>query len=302
MKFAFIARQRSESERESPSETVRLMCRWLGVSKSGFYASVVRSPSKRSLSNQRLKLEIRASHEKSRRRYGAPRVHAELKAQGEICGKNRVAKLMREDGLKGKKARQFKLTTLSNHNKTVASNLLSRQFAILNREMNTAWAGDITYLPTREGWLYLATLIDLSSRRVVGWSLDSSLEDSLTIRALRMALATREIPRDREVLHHSDRGSQYASRDYQLTLLERGITPSMSRKGDCWDNAVSESFFATLKAEIVADAKWESRSQARREVVEYLNWYNFDRRHSTLGYLTPAEYEVKMLQETSPAA
>jgi transposase InsO family protein len=278
------------------------MCRWLDVSKSGFYAAIRRSPSKRSLSNQKLKLEIRAVHASSRRRYGAPRVHAELKANGETCGHNQVARLMREEGLKGKKSRRFKVTTMSSHNKRVAPNLLGRSFDISNRRMNSAWAGDITYLPTREGWLYLAALLDLSSRRIVGWSLASSLEEALTMRALEMALATREVRRGTEVLHHSDRGSQYASTDYQSTLENNGITPSMSRKGDCWDNAVAESFFATLKAELVTDAKWESRSQAKRELIEYLNWYNFDRRHSTLGYRTPAEHEMKMLQESSPAA
>jgi putative transposase len=298
VKIAFIARQRSERA----SETVRLMCRWLGVSRSGFYAATRRSPSKRSVSNQKLKLEIRAVHAGSRRRYGAPRVHAELKANGMTCGHNQVARLMREEGLKGKKARRFKVTTMSRHNKAVAPNLLARSFDISKRKMNSAWAGDITYLPTRDGWLYLAALIDLSSRRVVGWSLASSLEETLTMRALQMALATREIRYRTEILHHSDRGSQYASTAYQFALNSHGITPSMSRKGDCWDNAVAESFFATLKAELVADAKWESKSQARREVIEYLTWYNFNRRHSTLGYLAPAEYEMKMLQESSPAA
>lgn len=298
MKFAFIARRRLEY----PGETVRLMCKWLDVSRSGFYAAIRRSPSQRSLSRQKLKLEIRAVHAASRRRYGAPRVHAELKASGETCGHNQVARLMREEGLKGKKAQRFKVTTMSSHNKEVASNHLARSFDISDRKMNTAWVADITYLPTREGWLYLSALIDLSSRRVVGWSLASSLEEALTMRALKMALATREIRCRTEMIHHSDRGSQYASTAYQSALKSHGITPSMSRRGDCWDNAVAESFFSTLKAELVVDAKWESRSQAKREVIEYLNWYNFDRRHSTLGYLAPAEYEMKMLQESSPAA
>ena len=298
MKFAFIARQR----RERPGETVRLMCIWLGVSRSGYYAALRRSPSKRSLSHQKLKLEIRAVHEISRRRYGAPRVHAELKSHGVSCGHNQVARLMREEGLRAKKSRRFKVTTNSSHHKAVAPNRLARSFDVYNRRMNTAWSADITYLPTREGWLYLAALIDLSSRRIVGWSVDSTLEDALTMRALSMALTTREIRKETGMLHHSDRGVQYASIDYQSALEAHGINPSMSRKGDCWDNAVSESFFATLKAELVADAKWESKSQAKREVIEYLNWYNFDRRHSTLGYLSPAEYEKKMLLESSPAA
>lgn len=299
MKFAFIARQKNEA----PSETVRLMCSWLNVSRSGFYAALRRSPSRRSMSDQKLKLEIRSVHASSRRRYGAPRIHAELKAHGETCGHNRVARLMRVEGLKGKKARRFKATTMSSHNKAVAPNLLARRFNISDqKKINSTWVGDITYLPTREGWLYLAGLIDLSSRRVVGWSVAQTLDESLTMRALQMALATRDIQDGGNVLHHSDRGSQYASKGYQAALHNHGITPSMSRKGDCWDNAVAESFFATLKAEMVADAKWESRSQAKREIIEYLNWYNFVRRHSTLSYLTPAEYEKKMLQESSPAA
>jgi len=298
VKFAFIARERTEGS----SETVRLMCRWLGVSRSGFYASHVRRPSKRSLANQRLKLEIRSVHEKSRRRYGAPRVHAELRHQGESCSKNRVARLMRDEGLKGKKAKAFRVTTLSNHKKPVVPNLLDRDFGIIDREMNTAWVADITYLATREGWLYLAALIDLSSRRVVGWSIDSSLEENLTMRALRMALISRKIRLGVRMLHHSDQGSQFVATDYRSTLNEHGIIQSMSRKGNCWDNAVAESFFATLKTELVTDARWESKSQAKREVVEYLNWYNYNPRHSTLGYLTPAEYEMKMLQEPSPAA
>ena len=209
---------------------------------------------------------------------------------------------MRDEGLMGKKAKAFRVTTLSNHKKPVVANLLDRNFGIVDREMNTAWVADITYLSTREGWLYLATLIDLSSRRVVGWSIDSSLEEALTMRALRMALITRKIREGVEMLHHSDQGSQFVATDYQAVLGEHGITQSMSRRSNCWDNAVAESFFATLKTELVSDAKWESRSQAKHEVIEYLNWYNFNRRHSTLGYLTPAEHEMKMLQESSPAA
>jgi transposase InsO family protein len=213
---------------------------------------------------------------------------------------------MRDEGLRAKKVRRFKVTTLSNPNRQAPLNLLARDFSVsksgLKRELNSAWTADITYLSTQEGWLYLAALIDLASRRIVGWSIGSTLEDALAIRALRMALSTRHLRQGNEMLHHSDRGSQYASLDYQSALTERGIKVSMSRKGDCWDNAVSESFFATLKTELVADSKWESRSQAKREVIAYLNWYNFVRRHSTLGYVPPAEYEMKMLQESSPAA
>jgi putative transposase len=290
VKFAFIAGQKSDGR----GETVRLMCKWLNVSRSGFYASIRRSPSRRSLANEKLKLEVRAVHAGSRRRYGAPRVHAELKANGKICGHNQVARLMREQGLRGKKSRRFKVTTMSSHDKPVLPNLLARRFGNSNRKMNSAWVGDITYLSTREGWLYLAALIDLSSRRVVGWSLASSLEETLTMRALQMALATREIGHGREMLHHSDRGSQYASRDYRSTLERNGIQPSMSRKGDCWDNAVAESFFATLKKELVNDAAWQTREEARASLFEYIEvWYNRERRHSSIDYLSPADYEAK---------
>jgi putative transposase len=298
VKLAFIARQR----KEGTSDSVRLMCEWLGVSRSGFYAASTRKPSRRWLANQTLKLQIRSVHERSRHRYGAPRVHAELRYQGMSCGHNRVARLMRDDGLRGAKRRCFKVTTLSGHKKAVSANILSRNFSTLNRELNTVWSADITYLRTREGWLYLAALIDLASRRVVGWSIDSMLGETLTLEALRMALATRQFGEGRSILHHSDRGAQYASGAYQAALAERGMTSSMSRKGDCWDNAVSESFFATLKTEVSSEASWQSRSQARREIAEYMNWYNFSRRHSTLKYLTPAEYEMKMLRESSPAA
>ena len=295
MRFAFIARQ---DKSEIP---VRLMCQWLEVSPAGFYASLKRAPSKRARSNARLKLEIRAVHAANRRRCGAIKIHRELKDQGISCGHNKVARLMREEGLRSKRPKPFRVTTQSTHREPVAANLLERKFSIsAQRELNRVLVGDITYLPTREGWLYMSVLIDLASRRIVGWHLSSRLDHELVLQSLMMALRARR-RRKGEMLHHSDRGVQYASQFYQRALAANGIQSSMSRKGDCWDNAVAESFFATLKTELVADAGWQTRSQARREVAEYVDWYNHKRRHQTLGYLPPARYEIELLKRNKAA-
>ena len=295
MKFAFIAR---ESESDIP---VRLMCRWLDVSPAGFYASLKRAPSKRGRSNARLKLEIRAVHSANRCRYGAPKIHLELRDQGIRCGHNRVARLMKEEGLSSKRPKPYRASTQSAHRHPVADNHLDRRFSIsVQRELNRTLVGDITYLPTREGWLYMSVLIDLASRRVVGWHTSSRLDHELVLQSLMMALRTRRL-RKGPMIHHSDRGVQYASEIYQRALAANGIQSSMSRKGNCWDNAVSESFFATLKTELVADANWETRSKAKREVAEYVDWYNHKRRHQTLGYLPPASYEIELLKRRSVA-
>jgi transposase InsO family protein len=295
VKFAFIAQQ---SESDIP---VRLMCHWLEVSPAGYYASLKRAPSKRARTNARLKLEIRAVYSANHRRYGARKIHDELRDQGISCGHNRVARLMREDGLRSKRPKPFRVTTRSDHREPVAPNLLQRDFSVsLEREINTAWVGDITYLYTREGWLYLSTVIDLSSRRVVAWQTSRTLDHTLALEALTKALRTRR-PKRGGMMFHSDRGVQYACEAYQLALAFEGIRSSMSRKGDCWDNAVAESFFATLKTELAADARWETRSQAEREVAEYIDWYNHKRRHQTLGYLPPATYEIEMLKRKNAA-
>ena len=257
--------------------------------------------SSRARANERLKLEIRAVHRWSKRYYGAIKVQKELNGRGIECGHNRVAKLMSESGLRSKRARKFRVTTNSDHNFPVARNELLRKFDLsMNMEKDRAWASDITYLWTHEGWLYLAVVMDLSSRRIVGFSLDHRLERFLPLSALSMALKRRR-PR-RGLLHHSDRGSQYASREYRELLDERGAIASMSRLGDCWDNAVVESFFATLKFELAADANWQTRKAARLAVVEYIEvWYNQQRRHQTLGYLTPVEYENEVLKRAKAA-
>ncbi len=297
MKYACISRHRGV-----PGEpSVRLMCELLDVSPAGFYASLKRGPGPRAKSDQKLKLEIRAFHKESKQRCGAPSVHRELKALGIECGRNRVARLMREDGLRSKRPRAFRVTTQSSHTRPVAENLLNRRFAVAaQRALNRVWVADITYLPTREGWLYLAVVLDLASRRVVGWNAGRRIDEELTLNALRAALAQR-CPTE-GLLHHSDRGAQYAAENYQQALGGNGIRCSMSRRGNCWDNAVAESFFATLKTELVSDARWETRESAHRALFEYIEvWYNRRRRHSSLGYVSPAQYELEKYQESRAA-
>lgn len=277
---------------------MRLMCRMLDVSPSGFYASARRAPSQRATTDQRLTLHVRAAHARSARRYGAPRIHRELRDAGLRCGRKRVARLMREDGLRAKRVHAFRRTTQSDHAHPVADNALARQFDVRAiGAVNRVWAADITYVPTREGWLYLAVVLDLFSRRVVGWATSARLETPLATSALQMAFARRRLDPDRLLLHplvhHSDRGSQYASTDYRAHLAVHGVTCSMSRKGNCWDNAVAESFFATLKTELVHGAAWHSRVEATGALADYVDrWYNHVRRHSTLGYMSPVQYEL----------
>ena len=294
MKYACIARHVGEFP-------VRLMCRLLAVSPAGFYAARRRAPSAHARADARLRLEIRAAHATSRRRYGAPKIHRELRAQGIRCGRKRVARLMRAEGLQAKRVRAFRITTQSAHRHPVAANQLGRRFALAQHPVrDRAWAADVTYLPTRDGWLYLAVVLDLASRRVVGWCAEARLDHTLTLRALRMALAHRRPTAGG--LHHSDRGAQYAAEAYQALLTAHRLTPSMSRVGDCWDNAVVESFFATLKTELVVDARWPTRQAAQRDLFEYIEvWYNRQRRHATLDYCTPAEYERTRLVEAHAA-
>jgi putative transposase len=268
---------------------VRLLCATLEVSPAGYYAW---RHSPRSAQEQRrdaLLVEIRAVHAEVKARYGSPRIHAELVARGHDCCVNTVAKLMHEGGIAAKTARKFRCTTTdSDHNFPVAENLLDRQFN--PSEANEVWLADITYIPTREGWLFLAAVEDLYSRRVVGWAMAEHMESRLVVDALAMAVQWR-LP-DEGLLAHSDRGSQYASEHYQLLLAKHGITCSMSRRADCWDNAPMESFFASLKKELVHDADFATRAEARAAIFEYIEvFYNRQRRHSSLGYVSPAEYE-----------
>jgi len=294
VKYTCIEAHRGEFE-------VSLMCRVLEVSRSGFYAAQKRGVKECERADQRLRLEIRSIYQASRRRYGSPRVHEELKAQGILCGRKRVERLMREDGLQAKRRRRFRVTTNSAHAHPIALNLLNRRFTAAEvGGLDQVWVGDITYVPTRQGWLYLAVVLDLASRRVIGWAMKDTLEASLATDALTMALTQRQPGRG--LLYHSDRGVQYAAGEYRALLAGRGITCSMSRKGDCWDNAVAESFFATLEWELIEESDWHTHREARRDIFEYLEiWYNRRRRHSTLGYKSPADYEEE-LALTSRAA
>ena len=281
MRFPFIAAEKA-------NHSVRMLCRCMRVSRSGFYAWRRRAESERRKEDRRLTEAISKAHVESRCTYGSPRVHAELHEAGERLSRKRVARLMREAGLQARRRRRFKRTTDSDHTFPVASNVLDRRFTV--EGPNLWWAGDITCIPTDEGWLYLAVLLDLFSRRVVGWSMASTITRQLAIDALRMALDARAP--GRELGHHTDRGSQYASTDYRKLLDARGITCSMSRRGNCWDNAVSESFFSSLKMECVYREHFVTRAQARAAVFDYIEvFYNRQRRHSTLGQISPAEFE-----------
>jgi putative transposase len=285
---------------------VRLMCTALAVSVGGYYAAERRRqgmPTARTTADGRLLVAVRAAHAASQRRYGAPRVHQELRATGTRVAKKRVARLMRADGLAARRApRRRPVTTDSGHGEPVAPNTLARRFAVAEVPgVNAVWVGDITYVPTREGWLYLAVVLDLKSRRVVGWATRHTLEGALALDALTWALADRRPSAG--LLHHTDRGSQYASRAYRALLAAHGLDCSMSRRGDCHDNAVAESFFATMEHELLADADFASRAEARQAIFVFIEvWYNRQRRHSSLGYVSPATYEQQLTAHPARAA
>jgi putative transposase len=270
---------------------VRLMCRALKVSPAGYYAFGARPESERTRKNRALLVEIRAIHEKSRRTYGSPSIFDALRTRGHRVSEKRVARLMHANGIRAKTVKKWRATTDSRHKLPVAPNALERQFAVT--APNRVWAGDITYISTAEGWLYLAVVLDLYSRAVIGWAMGSRLTASLASEALTMALMQRQPAIG--LLHHSDRGVQYASHDYQNRLASAGIRCSMSRKGNCWDNACVESFFATLKKELIHDARYATREDAKHDVFEWIEvFYNRQRRHTTLGYRSPAEFEAIM--------
>ena len=267
------------------------LCAALQVTRSGYYAWLTRPESARAQEDTRLLEQMTAIHQKSRQTYGHRRIHADLRQDGETCGKGRVARLMRQHKLVARLRRKHRMTTDSTHQEPVAPNLLNRQFAVSAPDQ--VWVSDITYISTWEGWLYLATVMDLGTRQIVGWSMGTTLERSLAINALTDALQRRRPAPG--LIHHSDRGSQYASRDYQQVLTAHGLIPSMSRKGNCWDNAPMESFFHSLKTERVYGAVYRTHAQARREIFEYIEvWYNRQRLHSALGYLSPVQYEQRL--------
>ena len=269
---------------------IRLMCRALAVSPAGYYAWRSRPESHRAVSARTLLSAIRVIHQESRETYGSPSIWDALLKQGHGVGEHRVARLMRQHGIRAKTVKKWRATTQSQHRFPVAANTLNRQFTV--ESPNRVWAGDLTYTWTAVGSLYLAVLLDLYSRAVIGWAMGVRLTVDLAERALTMALANRTPTAG--LLHHSDRGSQYAATSYQQLLATHGITTSMSRTGNCWDNACVESFFGTLKRELVYHRHYATREDATQDIFEYIEvFYNRKRRHSTLGYDSPAEYEAR---------
>lgn len=292
MKFELI-------EAEKAHFPVAFMCRQLRVSRAGYYAWGKRPESRRAQQERALAVQVAAVHQESRRTYGAPRVQHELRRRGVRVAKKRVARLMRTQGLVARARRRYVCTTHSQHAQPVAPNVLQRDFR--PPAPDRVWATDITYVPTAEGWLYLAVVLDLFSRRVVGWATGARIDRHLVLRALDMALAHRSPPRG--LVHHSDRGCQYACADYQQALRARGLVPSMSRKGNCWDNACVESFFSSLKTELVHRVRFATRNEARLALFDYLEvFYNRARLHSHLGYVSPAHYEAAALMQVQQAA
>jgi transposase InsO family protein len=271
---------------------VGVTCRVLRVSRSGYYAWQRRKPSRRALREAELISKIRKVHEESRGRYGYPRAHRALLMEGELVSRNTVAKLMRKAKIRARTRRKYvPRTTDSRHDRPVAENLLDRDFTA--SAPNRKWLADITYVPTGEGWLYLAAVLDTFSRRIVGWAMADHMESDLVAGALTMALEHRRPAAGAKLLHHSDRGSQYASDDYQHLLQRHGITVRMSGRGDCYDNAMMESFWATLKCECVHQQDYATRAQARQSIFEYIEvFYNRKRLHSSLGYVSPDTFEA----------
>jgi putative transposase len=285
VKFSFI-------QEHLCSFPIRKVCQVLEVSRSGYYAWLERPESARARRREELVVKVKAVHEETRGVYGSPRVHRALVAQGESICENTVARVMRQYEIRARTKRKFvPATTDSNHLCPVADNVLDRQFSA--PLPNLKWAVDITYIPTDEGWLYLAGVIDLCSRKIVGWSMAEHMRTELVADALSMAIVHRSPGEG--LLHHSDRGVQYASEDYLYLLQSHGMNPSMSGKGDCWDNAAMESFWATLKNELVHHEHYTTREQARQSIFEYIEvFYNRKRLHSSLGYLSPEAFEASL--------
>jgi transposase InsO family protein len=289
MKFMFIDEHRSGFR-------VKKMCRILGVSRSRYYAWRRRSKGPRQLENERLLERIKEAYKLGRRTYGSLRITKELRENGMHCGKNRIARLMKLHGIYAKTKRRFKVTTHSHHNLLVAENLLNRVFE--TDKPNKVWLSDITYIWTQEGWLYLSAIMDLYNRQVIGWSMDERLTQELVLQALNQALGRRKP--DPGVVFHSDRGSQYAGHAFRKVLDQHHFSQSMSAAGNCYDNAVMESFFHTLKTESVYFERYRTRAEARQSIFEYIEvFYNRIRRHSSLGYLSPLEFENRMLHKAA---
>jgi len=267
---------------------VTLLCRVMLVSRSSYYQYFKQQQTPNYLQQRTLEALVKSIHKASKESYGSRRISEALQGHGYPIGRYQARSLMRKLSLVAKPTKRFKVTTESNHNLPVAPNLLNRQFQV--DRPDTVWASDITYLWTHQGWLYVAVILDLFSRKVVGWSIDRRMTSELVKKALNMAVMYRQPPKG--LLHHSDRGSQYASRDYQDLLAQYGMTCSMSRKGNCWDNAVMESFYRSIKTELIHHEDFQTRDESRHAIFEYIEvFYNRRRRHSTLGYVSPCEYE-----------
>ena len=277
--------------------SITLLCEVMKVSRSGYYSWRNRGISPRQQEHERLIPMVRESHRQAKGTYGARRIADDLRALGEACGRTKAGTLMKLAGVSAKQGRKFKVTTNSKHNLPVAPNLLRRQFEV--KEPDSVYVSDITYIWTAEGWLYLAVILDLFSRRVVGWSLKKRMTKKLVMDALRMAIWRRRPSSG--LIFHSDRGSQYCSLDFQRLLKRHEMLSSMSRKGDCWDNAVAESFFGTLKTERVFFSEYRTREEARRDLVDYIEmFYNSRRRHSYLGNMSPKDFEeMQTLKEAA---
>ena len=288
MKYRFM-------QSHEPMFSIGRMSDMLGVSRSGYYHFIKRVPSQRKQEEERLLIKIKAIYEASRQTYGSPRIHAELKDQGESCSRKRIARLMKRAGIMAKMTRKFKVTTRVNANAKAAPNLLAQNFTA--EEPNQRWVADITYIYTLEGWLYVACVLDLFSRKIVGLAMKDRMTDNLVITALEQALTHRNPSSG--LMHHSDKGSQYTSRDFQKKLSQHTIIASMSGTGNCYDNAAMESFFHTLKTEHVYFERYQTREQAQKSIFEYIEvFYNRQRRHSTLNYMTPLAFEQNY-QQTS---
>lgn len=281
-----------EAEKQA-GHSVKRACELLKVSRAAFYARRSATPGPRATRDAELTEQITAVHEQSRGTYGAPRVHAALKRDGTDCGRRRVARLMRQAGLVGRHRRHKHRTTIPDPHAAIRPDLVARDFRPDPAATDTRWCGDITYIATDEGWLYLATVIDIASRRVVGWATADHLRTELVTDALRAACRHR-CPQG-PVIFHSDRGCQYTSREFAQLAAEFGVRLSVGRTGQCWDNALAESFFATLKNELISNRPWPSRAAARTAIFEYIEgWYNIRRLHSSLGYRSPADYEAAL--------
>ena len=285
MKYVFIDKYRSEF-------VVERMCLVLSVSRSGYYGWKKKPECKRKQENDKILVKIKEFYQRSDRNYGSPRITKDLRAAGEMYGENRIARLMRENGIKAKTVRKFKATTNSKHNLPVAKNLLKQDFKA--EKPNTVWVSDITYIPTLEGWLYLVVILDVFSRQVVGWAMSKRLTADFVVRALHQAVGRRK-PEAGCILH-SDQGVQYACMDFVSVLKQYGFIQSMSRRGNCYDNAMAESFFKTLKTEQVYHRRYQTRDEAKQSIFKYIEmFYNRQRRHSTLGYRSPVAFERENL-------